>query len=891
MSVGSSGSVGRLVSTLLVCVVVLPAIGAVSGDDSVVGLPEAIPADSENQGTLERPIVPFKPQPAPRNNSIPSARPPAEVPPSYSPGKARLSSTERFAEAGVTIYGPRDVAYLRVDDEHVYRTPYGRFRFRETVPFVVTLQGNDLGTRVVASAFLVRTTTYLRPVSPQVVWANWTVFTASYGAYLGTTRQGTLTTTVTFSNSTAPKLTAAFAPVEQNLRFQIVWITLTKDMYVTEDGSTGRPFKDAQPFPLNPPDARVRVGPDADASRWGFRLRIDWSDEPMGVAYAGKFSTGGALDGSAVLVEFPLRQRTVDPTLADEAVSASATAMSIQRKTFAYGGFYWAFFALGAPTNDVAYTTSRDGITWSPVHTTGLGVVGASSFDVEVEATRGRVFVGYHSGTNMKVARGTIYMDWISWETPVDLGGIHPTTPPSPVDVWPAPDGAVYAARLWKDGDWGYVVVRSSDPDALALSFPDGPNDDRYTFEFQLPYQDGMMENRYSTAIAMAGWADGRVLVVASPYRNPTFPNDPNEEAPLYRFLRDPSIGGGGWFGYCDVYGPGLLNIADKSSQMSLIAHPDGTAYLMYYGKGDQGVQGIWRSRILGCDLVGLAGYAEADGTAYVTASLDANDDVHLFWLLQESPCGGTGTVRSRIRYARSSATDLQRSWVVYPDPIAPLCSQLQSWIQLTAAPAVQGKVFLLWTEAGSSSAVKFASLPTPMSVGSSTGTPWDRSGVSPFQDYFSQMSEFVSPGSGLLTVAQVDLNVPGRGIDLSLGRVFTMPRAFRLDNPLPWVFEGPVGLPLMGLGWNLSLPWIGNDFVYIPPGQLYLVRWDGNSYENHEGEPFRLRSWDNGLTSLYLRDGLNYTFGSNRYLLSITDATGAVSTVGAGGRNGVWDG
>ncbi|MGC1121264.1 MAG: hypothetical protein WBA22_09230, partial [Candidatus Methanofastidiosia archaeon] len=59
---------------------------------------------------------------------------------------------------------------------------------------------------------------------------------------------------------------------------------------------------------------------------------------------------------------------------------------------------------------------------------------------------------------------------------------------------------------------------------------------------------------------------------------------------------------------------------------------------------------------------------------------------------------------------------------------------------------------------------------------------PWEESGLVPYGQYFKNVNEYVSPSSGGLTVQQTDLNLPGRGMDLTVTRIYTTPQLFSLD-------------------------------------------------------------------------------------------------------------
>ncbi|MFW6016622.1 MAG: hypothetical protein ACOCRK_09300 [bacterium] len=49
----------------------------------------------------------------------------------------------------------------------------------------------------------------------------------------------------------------------------------------------------------------------------------------------------------------------------------------------------------------------------------------------------------------------------------------------------------------------------------------------------------------------------------------------------------------------------------------------------------------------------------------------------------------------------------------------------------------------------------------------------YDDQGLSPYQSYFKNNKEFVSPSSGSLTVNGIDISLPGRnGLNLNIGRI-----------------------------------------------------------------------------------------------------------------------
>ncbi len=64
------------------------------------------------------------------------------------------------------------------------------------------------------------------------------------------------------------------------------------------------------------------------------------------------------------------------------------------------------------------------------------------------------------------------------------------------------------------------------------------------------------------------------------------------------------------------------------------------------------------------------------------------------------------------------------------------------AWVTGTSAP------YAIW----------FPAFPVVVPSAASTPDPWAKSGYSPYESYFSQLNEYVSPGNGLLGVSQTDL-------------------------------------------------------------------------------------------------------------------------------------
>jgi len=57
-----------------------------------------------------------------------------------------------------------------------------------------------------------------------------------------------------------------------------------------------------------------------------------------------------------------------------------------------------------------------------------------------------------------------------------------------------------------------------------------------------------------------------------------------------------------------------------------------------------------------------------------------------------------------------------------------------------------------------------FSAVPAVVPTAALSTDPWSRPGLSPYESYFSEFSDYVSPGSGLVSVEAGTLDLPGRG-------------------------------------------------------------------------------------------------------------------------------
>jgi YD repeat-containing protein len=185
----------------------------------------------------------------------------------------------------------------------------------------------------------------------------------------------------------------------------------------------------------------------------------------------------------------------------------------------------------------------------------------------------------------------------------------------------------------------------------------------------------------------------------------------------------------------------------------------------------------------------------------------------------------------------------------------------------LSASATNATSILLVWTEGKGPYNATFASIPIP-TVWSPYGPkdPWDGNGLVPYGQYFASLGEYVSPSTGMLTLRQGDLSVPGRGLNLEITRIYTEPGSFL--GGTPYNFERYPWAPL-GDGWQLNFPWMNNisypSFVHLWDGEGYRIPnnfWNlaSSFYENHQGEHFRMLRNSTGVF-LYTKTGVAYVF------------------------------
>ncbi len=136
------------------------------------------------------------------------------------------------------------------------------------------------------------------------------------------------------------------------------------------------------------------------------------------------------------------------------------------------------------------------------------------------------------------------------------------------------------------------------------------------------------------------------------------------------------------------------------------------------------------------------------------------------------------------------------------------------------------------------------------------------------YGQYFRNLTEYVNPATGYLTVTQTDLVIPGRGLDVVISRIYETPAVFYGVDP--YEYEAP---PVdVGKGWQLNLPYIGAKYLHLWGGTVYEIAWVNNQFENHKGAHFILVKNQDNTYTLTMNDGMVYQFSTTGKLTQSKD-------------------
>lgn len=259
----------------------------------------------------------------------------------------------------------------------------------------------------------------------------------------------------------------------------------------------------------------------------------------------------------------------------------------------------------------------------------------------------------------------------------------------------------------------------------------------------------------------------------------------------------------------------------------------------------------------------------EASASAYVGISSDGTSTL-LFYSGHSSTVDYYKSIDAGATWSAATTISTAESGVAYLSAVGTIGNfAAVAWVSGTASPYD----------------VRFASWPLVVPTAATSSSSWSKPGLSPYESYFTNLDEYVSPGNGLLGVEQTDLDLPGRGMDLTLTRVYSTPYAFHGSSVYQY---DTFTLANLGQGWSLNFPWLGTNYLHLFDGQAYPYQWSGNSFVYHGATDFNLTKKGDGSYTLTLTDGQLYQFNSAKQLTSITDRTGSNTISFSYGANGI---
>jgi len=490
----------------------------------------------------------------------------------------------------------------------------------------------------------------------------------------------------------------------------------------------------------------------------------------------------------------------VDPTIASS-TSPSATAWPFQRKVFfePTGGYYFAFYFDGGTEG---WSSSRDGVNWSPkgampngwpgfwdASVSGPSVLNFGQTVVIASGGMGSAGCSGNCAVGVTVravwAQGTISGGQITWQP--DGTGAYTRQLASNTPVCNG-----NGASCTITAGYRYVTMGVASDSTVALSY----NYFFYLYENDYcgytPYTGSYILAQYKgpQPVQPSGLATCGRVDLSNQDRSIVLAADAAANMRLVYYYEGtastPSLISihfdttGGWNAMETIEGsvlddPSFSGVSDSAFGNHVVYKmPDGTIKSAERRTRDTS----WTTYTT--DIFG--------GPAlYPTITVDASND-DLFAL---AVSGQSVLLRSKT---------LTGSW--YDRQVSVAINRPTSIAYLSSGAVAVGAtnsswISTIWTEQSpyyTTYTVMFGAIPIPTvwSPFASSSSPWDGNGIVPFGQYFSNLGEYVSPSTGMLTVKQTDLSVPGRGLSLDLARVYTEPPTFL--NGSPFNVETPYG-------------------------------------------------------------------------------------------------
>ena len=762
---------------------------------------------------------------------------------------------------GFTVSSPQEIVprtFVTTEPYGIcYWTQNGTYIFNKTTPEKMSLVSLNR-TRAISEAFFT-----VEASSDLLITANATIqkmtddfFQVDFSLLDPNSQSavGKMSVTFEFFAMKAPKITAIVDSLDVKSSWHVVWIVVPMN-HATLDSDDPKGSDVSLTHLIG---AKLSSRSHVYLNIGGDGLALDWSDAGIGDLEIAEVKTEQGND-PYFKVRFSERMAVIDPTTVTSSTNADPTGYSSQRKLAWYGGYFWLFYNSGTT---VCYRNSIDGITWSGEVSLPEGTTPTSRAGFDVAVKNGYVLVGwFDTGGNLMIKKGMIVGSAIVWSNRCNLNSYlydgEEVFLGNTVSVAIGSDNTFWISQ----GRWDLLI----DGYAYICAFC-CPSDGWGTFSRMMNYNVMSMFQCDKSVFMLLPCPNGNMALLEAgcDYGYTGY----NGYIRVFRYWSSMNT----WsssdalnIGVSEGSSPGY-----SMNRISAVASENGVVHIGFVSGAYIKYANVTVSGTLS-SIVTLQQYAENPSIC-----LDENGDLRIFYaIIPYSP------PLYHIRYNTkeknsgtwSTSTDIHTNTFTNPP------KGLTTWTN----PA--GVMCLAWAEdSGSSKSLLFASVPLPFGTPGAAADPWNRDGLSPYGTYFSANGDYVSPGSGQLTVLQQDVSVPGRnGVDLTASRIYQQPRYFDKDSGNEYGYKA---YPFCSMGryWSLDLPWMDQNYVYVSNGQRFVIQWgnEGNIKEfvNHDGIHFTLRDVTKSGRSyfeLITSSGMRYEFdhGSPYKLVLISDLQG----------------
>jgi RHS repeat-associated protein len=767
--------------------------------------------------------------------------------PSFAAGTKSEPGTE------VATFG-QNVKFFDNSENYIYVTDYGVYVFEKDNVNVMKVVESGAGTLIESSSFTVRGEESLESLNPEVLVAENYLFESKVDVLYQGQHQGVLRTYVHFSDFEKPKIDVEFEKVDDCIltEFYIQWVIVP----TFRELKIGEYFFDlnalAYPKLITAPEYKLELGNFGGNPESEFKVVVDWSDAAQGAPYVGPIDSPSSSQKRGLQIRFPENLARVDPSIVVETEEPLRESYAYQRRTFYHNQRYWVFYT---DESSIYYKSTHDGSYWNDEFVVPTSEsIGISEFDM---AQRGdTIAISWMKVTDenhVYFLKGTIVENSVDWGTEAEIT----ETEPFYCKVGSYLSTAIDPGNLfWVSFTWWIATDEDcNEPDdTLIVVYVSG---DGEVFEMDFLKQEHAVKDVTVKLVPLTN----KPLALLWSSKFETHINW------VYREWR--------WHSSGSPWGTDVdmdigLHIYDQHNSLSAVATNDDIIHIFYRPDGDTRIA-YARIERFNCHFFFFGTVYE--NLAYPTVTVDPTGYIHALWL-----SGSTGSQRD-IYYTRQKPNPPKTDPMdvdLWFDPFIPFDLPNGVYVSLSSPETSTDKLFFIWKEGGSPKRLLFSSFPIANNQASSIVPPWRSRGVSPYQQYLSSRGENVILGTGQLVVMETDIALPGRVIDLSIGRIYDPQRIYADSTSfLPSYYEqSPYSL---GSKWYLNFPWIGETYVHLFSGQQYIPVWSENVFENHIGEHFKLTretdaSGDVTGYTLYRKDGFVYQFKGNGHIELIED-------------------